>query len=61
MFRRLCSNIRDGVDVFSINIHTSLMSKGFRMDTLNFRGETIVDIYWQSNGCRADYGDEWAI
>lgn len=43
MFRRLCSNIRDGVDVFSINIHTSLMSKGFRMDTLNFRGETIVD------------------
>lgn len=44
MFRRLCSNIRDGVDVFSINIHTSLMSKGFRMDTLNFRGETIVDV-----------------
>lgn len=43
MFHRLCSNIRDGVDVFSINIHTSLMSKGFRMDTLNFRGETIVD------------------
>lgn len=43
MFHRLCSNIRDGVDVFSINVHTSLMSKGFRMDTLNFRGETIVD------------------
>lgn len=43
MFRRLCSNIREGVDTFGINIHTSLMSKGFRMDTLNFRGETIVD------------------
>lgn len=43
MFRRLCSNIRDGVDVFGINVHTSLMSKGFRMDTLNFRGETIVN------------------
>jgi len=43
MYERLCSNIRTGVDMFSVNLHTSLMSKGARVDTLNFRGETIVD------------------
>lgn len=42
-FDMLCSNIENGMDSFSLTFETSLMSKGERKDTLNFRGQTVKD------------------
>lgn len=42
-FELLCSNIENGSDSFSLTFETSIMSKGERKDTLNFRGQTIKE------------------
>jgi predicted signal transduction protein with EAL and GGDEF domain len=41
VFDHLCNEIRTGADSFSVLLKTSIMSKGERQDTLNFRGQTI--------------------
>ncbi|MDO5402284.1 MAG: GGDEF domain-containing protein, partial [Eubacteriales bacterium] len=42
-FEMLCNNIEKGSDSFSLTFETSLMSKGERKDTLNFKGQTIKE------------------
>ncbi len=42
-FNRMCDDIRGGTDSFSITFQSSILSKGGRRDTLNFRGETICE------------------
>jgi len=43
IFNNMCDDIRSGVDSFSCIFQSTIMSKGGRRDTLNFRGETLVD------------------
>ena len=42
-FNRMCEDIRGGTDSFSTTFQSTIMSKGGRRDTLNFKGETICD------------------
>lgn len=42
-FNRMCADIRGGTDSFSVTFQSTLMSKGSRRDTLNFKGETICE------------------
>lgn len=43
IFNRMCDDIRNGADSFSATFQSTIMSKGGRRDTLNFRGETLVN------------------
>lgn len=42
-FEMLCNNMQNGADSFSLTFETSMMSKGERKDTINFRGQTIQE------------------
>lgn len=43
IFNNMCDDIRSGADSFSCTFQSTIMSKGGRRDTLNFRGETLID------------------
>lgn len=42
-FNRLCDEMRSGIEAFSVTFQSTIMSKGGRQDTLNFRGQTLMD------------------
>lgn len=43
IFNNMCDDIRRGADSFSCTFQSTIMTKGGRRDTLNFRGESLVD------------------
>lgn len=43
IFNNMCDDIRRGADSFSYTFQSTIMTKGGRRDTLNFRGESLVD------------------
>lgn len=43
IFNSMCDDIRKGTDSFAYTFQSTIMSKGGRRDTLNFRGESLTD------------------